>query len=242
MVDVIRSAEQDTKFDSEKLTKGGETESKRLTEIDIVGQGLPHVDIGIETSSDDVDVSIEIDISAVKPTIIPKVYSWEATYLRLIKPVIKVPALKEVFSSKKHFRIDTRRKAEVRISCMCHEFRHEFLDQEIGPRPGYVVSASKMIGSPMVLDVIDGIGPDYELDLVGLYQIMQRSERRGDVPFSGPMQPNVFFMRNRFGKLRSVGISRRDNGWFISSRTIDPRWGWSLGNVFHLNPQFKHSV
>jgi hypothetical protein len=243
MVDMIRSVQQQPKQIEEPVVRGGDSPTKTFTGIDIVGEGLPNVDIGIETESDVLEVSVEIDINDLEPNaIISKVHSRKSVFLEMIKYAIKVPTLGERFDPEKYFKVDTKRKTDVKISCMTSEFQHEFLDQEIAPRPGYYVSVSKLAKTSMTLEVIDEIGPEYEIDLAGMYQILHRSAMRGDVPFPGVLQPNVFFMKNRFGKPRSVHSAWLNGGWIISSRAIDPGCGWSYGNVFHLNPLFKRPV
>ncbi len=238
MVDIVQAAETDSKPEVSETQEGTKVAPQTFTGIDIVQKGLPDVDIDITTDADDVLIQIDITDPTTR-LVVPKVYSKKTRYLELIDPVIKIPTLKGVFKTRDHFKVNTRKKAEVPISCIWKEFAEEFLDQDFEPRPGYMISASRIVNTPNYPEIIDGIGPDYEIDLVGLYQLMHRHARRGDVPFSGISQPNVFFMKNRFGKSRSVRIAWLNDGWIISSAVISPGWHYSFGNVFHFNPLFR---
>lgn len=138
------------------------------------------------------------------------------------------------FISKKMFVRETRFKSKLKLGIMSNSFEEWFLadggkvEEPTGVTTLRYHTLRRNASDAQIIDELGGI-PKVEATLTEIYHLLinQPGTKKGALEIGG--QENVFYVRDRFGRLRSVSVYSFGRGWGIAARSTRVQIGWREG-------------
>lgn len=128
-----------------------------------------------------------------------------------------VPATTEKFVTKDIFKVDTGRKAKVRISHLSYRFKELFFEKEEDPFSGSTISIRKLKKNLTSNSLLVELGGKEaaQTTLAEMYAIMtaQPNGKRGNLLING--WANIFYIEDIYGSLQSVFLLWNKGGWSV---------------------------
>jgi len=163
------------------------------------------------------------------------------TVVRIMSGVLSttiIPATTDKFVAKDKFKVDTGRKAKVKISWLGDNFRAHFLGKTEDSFPGSTIARRKLekdsVDGPILLDL--GGKEKAKTTLAELYAMLvkQPNGEDGDLLTNGCA--NIFYIEDVDGTLWAVVTRWDGDGWSVAADSVELPVGWLAGRqVFSRN-------
>lgn len=128
-----------------------------------------------------------------------------------------------------HFEEALGSGADVQIAWLGQTFRRQFL-LKVEPRPGPVRLHVHTLRKPAHdSDIIAALGSRHETELVHLWCLLWQQPNGEPGPLLNTHVPNIFHVRDTWGRLWAVDAVWGGAGWEIGASAIDDRRPWSAG-------------
>lgn len=136
---------------------------------------------------------------------------------------VNIPATTEKFIAKDNFKVDTSRKATVKISYLGDYFKAWFLGKVEEPFLGGILYGRKLEKNSVDGPILSELGGAdiAEITLTELYAAMaaQPNGKSGSLLTNG--WANVFYIKDVNGTLRTVRVRWLDGGWYVSAASVE---------------------
>jgi hypothetical protein len=158
--------------------------------------------------------------------------------LSTIIAVLTVFATTEKFVAKDKFKVNTGKKAKVKISFLGDNFKEWFLGKTEDPFVGSTVYGRKLEKNSVDGPILAELGGNdvAETTLTEMYSVMeaQPNGESGNLLNNG--WANIFYVKDINGVLRAVFVFWFDGGWNVRARSVGGPGGWSADvRVFSRN-------
>lgn len=131
------------------------------------------------------------------------------------------------------FRVNTARRAPVKISHLGRNFTADFLAREgktEEPADAVELTVRKLLKDSLDKPVMDELGGKTETTLAQFYEALrlQRGGKRGALLTDGRW--NIFYIRDAEGTLWAVGAGWGGGGWGLFADSVADPCGWGRGS------------
>lgn len=162
-----------------------------------------------------------------------------ASILGAIVLIATISASIEKFFVKDKFKVDTSRKAKVKISYLGDNFKEWFLKKTEEPFAGSIIYGRQLNKASVDGPILSELGGQEkaETTMAEIYAIMERQANResGDLLNNG--YANIFYIRDINGTLRAVRVRWRGDGWHVDAHSVEYPFEWDAGDrIFSLIP------
>ena len=151
---------------------------------------------------------------------------------------ITIPATTERFIAKKHFVVDTSKKARVKISYLGDNFRKNFLNKTEEAISETTLRYQRLKKSSRDIPIINELGGEDKAEttlseMFGLME-MQPNGEEGTLLTNG--YANIFYVRDSAGVLWAVRCDCRGGGWSVLADSVAYPLEWdAVSQVFSRN-------
>jgi hypothetical protein len=168
-----------------------------------------------------------------------------ATLLSAVVSTFAVSATTEKFVAKDKFKVDTSRKAKVKISYLGDNFKEWFLGKEEDPFAGSTINGRKLEKSSVDGPILAELGGNEvaETTLTEMYAAMaaQPNGESGNLLNNG--WANIFYIKDVNGTLRTVDVHWSGDGWYVRAYSVeDPGEWYADRRVFSRNSPESQTV
>jgi len=160
------------------------------------------------------------------------------TLLSTIVATFTVPATTEKFVAKDKFKVDTGKKAKVRISHLGSNFKDWFLNKIEDPFAGSTISGRKLEKKSVDDQILAELGGNEaaETTLAEMWAAMEAQPNGEDGDLLNNGWANIFYVSDINGTLRAVDVDWLDGGWVVSALSVENPSKWRVGcRVFSRN-------
>ena len=219
----------------------------RLVEFQEEFSNLPTEDTqwAIMNGKDAAALCAQAIANRIKETAAKKTTGVVALLLGAVISTATISASIEKFVVKDKFKVDTSRKAKVKISYLGDNFKEWFLKKTEEPFAGSTVYGRKLnkgsVDGP-ILSELGGQEKD-ETTMAEIYAMMERQANgeSGDLLNNG--WANIFYVRDITGTLRAVGVHWHDDGCYVDARSVEHPYEWRSGRqVFSRNSLVPQNI
>jgi hypothetical protein len=194
----------------------------------------------IQNTGEAIDLIVSAIVNRVK-----SVAQAVVIILSEIIATVTIPATTEKFVAKDKFKVDTGRKAKVKISYIGDNFKSWFMGKTEEPFAGSTVYGRKLnkgsVDGPILAEL--GGQEKAETTLSELFAMMERQANgeSGELLTNG--YANIFYVRDIDGTLRAVRVGWYGGGWFVGAYSVGRPLGWRAGRcVFSRNSSVPQTV
>lgn len=150
-----------------------------------------------------------------------------------------VPSTTE-FVAEDKFKVDTSKKAKVKISYLGDNFKEWFLGKRENPFPSSTVCGRQLnknlVDGPILVEL--GGQEKAETTLFELFIMMNRQANGESGALFNNGVANIFYVRDIKGILRAVGVGWDDGGWSVDAYSVESPYVWLAGLcVFSRGPK-----
>ena len=174
--------------------------------------------------------AIALFVLAVKSRVVETVKQL----LKRLPVVISLTAVKE-FVAKKHFVVDTSKKAKVKIRYLGDNFKKHFLPKvEKGEVAALNLALNELTEYAYDPAIITALGGEakVEITLGQFFAAFAKQPNGEDGPLLTNGYANVGYIRNDEGVLWAVSGSWHDGGWHFEADPLAYPNGWFVGLQF----------
>lgn len=154
--------------------------------------------------------------------------------LGVIIATFTVSATTEKFVAKDKFKVDTNKKAKVKISFLGDNFKEWFLNKVEDPFSGSTVSGRNLEKNSVDGPILGELGGNEaaETTLMELYAAMaaQPNGESGNLLNNG--WANIFYIKDINGTLRAVSVRWYGAGWYVRARSVESPYKWRADHRF----------
>lgn len=149
-----------------------------------------------------------------------------------------IPATTEKFVAKDRFKVDTSRKAKVKISYLGDNFESWFMGKTEEPFSGSTIYGRELnkgsVDGPILSELGGQEKSETTLSEVFAMMARQANGKAGELLNNG--YANIFYVRDITGTLRAVSVSWSGGGWNVSASSVEDPFEWRVGSrVFSRN-------
>ena len=216
-------------------TKQNQMIAGRMVEFQDRFEKLPNDDAQwlIQNAGEAIDLFIAAVINRVK-----SVAQAVVAILSEILVTVTIPATTEKFVAKDKFKVDTSRKAKVKISYLGDNFKDWFLKKTEEPFSGSTIYGRKLSKNSVDGPILSELGGQEkaETTLSEVFAMMARQANgeTGELLTNG--YANIFYIRDINESLRAVDVRWLVGGWYVRAYSIVDPGGWHAGcQVFSRN-------
>jgi len=216
-------------------TKQTQMIAGRMVEFQDRFEKLPNDDSQwlIQNTGEAIDLFITAVINRVK-----SVAQGVVTILSEIIATVTIPATTDKFVAKYKFKVDTSRKAKVKISCLGYNFKNWFLKKTEEPFPGSTIYGRKLSKNLVDGSILSELGGQEkaETTLSELFIMMERQANgeAGELLTNG--YTNIFYVRDITGTLRAAFVFWLGVGWHVDAHSVEDPSAWRAGiQIFSRN-------
>ncbi len=161
--------------------------------------------------------------------------------VKILSGVISTTAISattEKFIAKDRFKVDTSKKAKVKISILGNNFENWFLGKIEEPFTGSMINGCQLEKSSVDGPIIAELGGEKvaETTLAEIYAMMEKQPNGEAGALLNTGWANIFYVRDINGTLRAVGVSWRGLGWDVGAYSVGNPDEWNDGHrVFSRN-------
>jgi len=142
------------------------------------------------------------------------------------------------FTASDHFKVDTSRKAAVKISYLGDNFREWMFGLKEQPPDENYLCCYELLKNSVNGPIIEELGGEQKVEttLSEIFALMkkQRNGEKGALLTNG--YANIFYVRDINGVLRAVRVNWYGDGWLMSADSVEGPGRWGAGNqVFSRN-------
>ncbi len=151
---------------------------------------------------------------------------------------VTIPATTEKFIAKDKFKVDTGRKAKVKISYLGDNFKSWFMGKTEEPFPGSTIYGRKHNKGSVDGPILSELGGQEkaEITLSEIFAMMERQANGEGSELLNNGYANIFYVRDITGTLRAVFVRWLGGGWGVGARPVGYPRGWGAGHqVFSRN-------
>jgi hypothetical protein len=223
-------------------TKQNQMIAGRMVEFQDRFSPLPNDDAQwlIQNTGEAIDLIVSAIVNRVK-----SVAQAVVIILSEIIATVTIPATTEKFVAKDKFKVDTGRKAKVKISYIGDNFKSWFMGKTEEPFAGSTVYGRKLnkgsVDGPILAEL--GGQEKAETTLSELFAMMERQANgeSGELLTNG--YANIFYVRDIDGTLRAVDVYWRGGGWYVDADSVGHPFGWrAVRCVFSRNSSVPQTV
>ena len=164
------------------------------------------------------------------------------TVVTLLGPIVStfvVPATTEKFVAKDKFKVDTSKKAKVKIAYLGDNFEEWFLGKEEAPFAGSTINGRKLeknsIDDPILAEL--GGNEAAETTLTEMYAAMAAQPNGESGSLLNDGRANIFYIEDINGTLCAVRVLWHSGGWRVNAHLIGHPLEWDANDrVFARNP------
>ncbi|MFA5109391.1 MAG: hypothetical protein WC458_02520 [Patescibacteria group bacterium] len=158
--------------------------------------------------------------------------------LSAIVATFSVSSTTEKFVAKDKFKVDTGKKAKVKISYLGDNFKEWFLGKTEDPFAGSTIYGRKLEKNSVDGPILQELGGNEaaETTLTEIYAAMeaQSNGENGDSLINGWV--NIFYIKDVNGTLRAVSVRWGGDGWGVFAGSVGGPDEWLAGGrVFSRN-------
>jgi len=215
----------------------------RLTEFQESFENLPTEDAQwvIMNAKDAISLFISAVINRAKPA----VQAVTAFLSAIIAATFSVSSTTEKFVAKDKFKVDTERKAKVKISHLGDNFKEWFLGKTENPFAGSTIYGRKLEKNSVDGPILQELGGNEaaETTLTEMYAAMeaQPNGENGDLLNNG--WANIFYIKDVNGTLRAVRVRWSDDGWHVHACSVENPLEWFTDRrIFSRNSSVSQTV
>jgi len=216
-------------------TKQNQMIAGRMVEFQDRFEKLPNDDAQwlIQNAGEAVDLFVSAVVNRAKESVKAVV-----AVLSEIIATVSIPATTAKFIAKDKFKVDTGRKAKVRISYLGDNFKAWFMGKIEEPFAGSTIYGRKLNSDSVDGPIIAGLGgkEKAETTLAELFAMMGRQAKgeSGELLTNG--YANIFYIRDISNTLRAVHVDCYGDGWIVHAYSVENPNGWRVGTqVFSRN-------
>ena len=156
-----------------------------------------------------------------------------------------VSATTEKFIAKDKFKVDTGKKAKVKISYLGDNFKEWFLGKIEDPFSGSTVYGRKLeknsVDGPILAEL--GGNEAAETTLTEVYAAMEAQPNGEDGNLLNNGWANIFYIKDVNGALRAVHVDWVDGGWDVLANSVEDPAEWNADDrVFSRNSLAPQAV
>ena len=168
-----------------------------------------------------------------------------ASILSVMISATTIPASTKEFVVKDKFKVDTKRKAKVKIYYLGTNFKVWFMEKIEGPFAGSTIYGRQLDKSSIDSLILPSLGGQEkaETTMAEIYAMMERQPNgeAGDLMNNGCA--NIFYVCDINGTLRTVNVYWLVNGWYVRAYWVQSPFGWPVGRmVFCRNPLVPRNI
>lgn len=159
---------------------------------------------------------------------------------------VAIPKSEQPFVVSERIVANTLDKSRVKIAGISTTFLTFFSQKIEQPKPEIVLQTHRLLRDSTDADIIDAIGGNVlaEVFMSSFYFLLDRQK----LGTSGCLlrrdsEPNLFYIQDFEGVLRTVSASWDTPGWYIDACEIDKPSMWMRNlRVFSRRPAFKYTI
>jgi len=149
-----------------------------------------------------------------------------------------VSATTEKFVAKDKFKVDTSKKAKVKISYLGDNFKEWFLGKEENPFVGSTINGRKLeknsVDGPILAEL--GGNKAAKTTLTEMYAAMEAQPNGESGNLLNNRWANIFYIEDINGTLRAVYVDWHGAGWRVDAHSVEDPSSWIAdGRVFSRN-------
>lgn len=153
--------------------------------------------------------------------------------LKLLTPIAQFHVIGTAkFAAPDHYRVDTGRKANVKIAFIGDNFANNFVSKVEEDVPAGVLNINKLLRDSLDAPIITELGERHETYLADLWAFLEKQPggEKGFLMNNG--YANIFYIRDIHGKLWAVYAdwSSDDGGWHLRAGSVGPSHRWLAGD------------
>jgi len=136
------------------------------------------------------------------------------------------------FIAKDKFVVNTKKNAEVKISCVGNKFINWFLEKTEEPFSGSTVWGRKLKKDSVDGPILAELGGQEKAETT-LFELFATMKRHGQLFNDG--RGNIFYIRDITGILRAVVLNWNGGGWRVGACSVDDLDGWFTDDCVFSN-------